>query len=304
MPDLLIIAGPTATGKTDLAVDLAERIPLEVVNGDALQVYRGLDIGTAKPSPETRRRVRHHLIDILDPDQRFSAGEFSRLAREAITDICGRGATPVVVGGSGFYLRALVDGLAEVPPVPEAVRHEVAESIRGHGVTSMWQELHAVDPEFAGGIERTDAQRVSRGLEVYRASGRPLSAWHRCVSESSVGSGNDACWIGLTLPRSLLYDRIQARTERMLEAGWLQEVRDLQTRYGAGAPAFQAIGYRTLIRVLEQQIVLGQAVEEITRDTRRYAKRQLTWFGREQRIHWLTPGDANAALEVWRGANE
>lgn len=309
MSDLLIIAGPTASGKTDLAVALAERMRLEVINGDALQVYRGLDIGTAKPSPEVRSRVRHHLIDILEPDQRFSAGEFARLARRAVADVRSRQATPVVVGGSGFYLRALVDGLAAVPPVPERVRREVAQSVEQRGVSAMWSELHAIDPEFAESVEPSDAQRVSRGLEVHRATGRPLTAWHRARPATDSDPDAEAtplaaCWIGLTLPRSLLYDRIEARTARMLDAGWLREVRDLRRRYPVDAAAFQAIGYRTLVAVLEKRISLEQASKEIIRDTRRYAKRQLTWFRNEPRVHWVAPGCVDAALEVWRGENE
>lgn len=310
MSDLLIIAGPTAVGKTDLAVALADRIRVEVVNGDALQVYRGLDIGTAKPGPAVRERVRHHLIDILDPEERFSAGEFARLAREAVAEIRGRGVTPVVVGGSGFYLQALVDGLASTPEVPPSIRNQVKSELAGRDVTALWRELREIDPDFADSIDPNDPQRVTRGLEVYRATGRSLSAWHRRSEASERVSGDsraaplDACWLGLTLPRALLYDRIRARTERMLEEGWLSEVRDLVERHDADAAAFQAIGYRTLIRVLERQIDLERAAEGITRDTRRYAKRQLTWFRREPRIQWLSPGDVDAALEVWRGVNE
>ncbi len=297
MLGVLVIAGPTATGKTELAIELGDRIPIEIVNADALQVYRQLEIGTAKPSPSQRERVPHHLIDIRDADEPFSAGEFARLARTAIAEIQARGATPVIVGGSGFYLKALFDGLAQIPTTPAPVRAEVAAEIEERGVDAMWQRLHEIDRQFADSISPQDRQRVARGLEVHRATGRTISEWH---SQEGEFPRLHACRVALTLPRPLLYDRIEARTSRMLNAGWLQEVRDLRERYAADAPAFQAIGYRTLVSVLEGRLSSELAFEEITRDTRRYAKRQLTWFRGDSRFTRVVPGDIEGLLRVWR----
>lgn len=301
MADLLVIVGPTAVGKTDLALGLADELPIEVVNADSLQAYRELEIGTAKPSAEQRDAVPHHLIDILPPDQAFSAGEFARLARTAIDDIHRRERIPVVVGGSGFYLRALIDGLAPLPRVPGEVRYRVKRELNRLGSAALWRRLRRVDAEFAHSIDPNDGQRVSRGLEIYEATGTPLGEWHR---QTSVTPSRSVCWLGLTLPRRTLYDRIHVRTERMLRQGWLGEVRTLTAKYGADAPAFQAIGYRTLISVLEHRLTLEQAAETITRDTRRYAKRQLTWFRRDRRIRWLEPANVGEALNAWRGNND
>ena len=301
MPEVLVIAGPTASGKTEMAIDLADRLSIEIVNADALQVYRQLDIGTAKPPANLQEQVPHHLIDILEPDQPFSAGEFARLARAAIADIRSRDAVPVVVGGSGFYLKALFDGLAKIPAIPDGVRKEVGLECDAVGVEVMWQRLHDIDPRFADTVSTHDRQRVVRGLEVHRATGRPISEWHERQDDVPQ---LQLCRAALTVPRQLLYDRIRARTSRMLASGWLQEVRDLRERYASDAPALQAIGYRTLINVLEGRLSSELAFEEITRDTRRYAKRQLTWFRADPRFQWIAAGDIEGLLQVWRQAND
>jgi tRNA dimethylallyltransferase len=290
MDPVLAIVGPTATGKSALAMALAERLGGEIVNADALQVYQGFDVGTAKPRPEERARVPHHLLDILEPNERYSAGEFARRAREAIAEIQGRGRAPIVVGGSGLYLRALFDGLSPVPPGDPEVRRELRERLESEGLAALREELISLDPVTAQRLGAGDTQRVLRALEVALVSGRPLSAW---TAEQPFGTqGIAAVRVGLTLPRSILYDRIAGRVTQMLEAGWLDEVGTLLGRgFSPSLPAFQAIGYRQLVRYLGGMVSLELAVADIVRETRRFAKRQETWFRKEPAVDWFSAQD-------------
>lgn len=287
MLPILAIIGPTATGKSEVGMALAEALGGEIVNADALQVYQGLDIGTAKPSPADRERVPHHLIDVLEPHEAYSAGEFARRAREAIADIQGRGRVPVVVGGSGLYLRALFAGISPIPPGDLTVRQELRERLAAEGLASLREELVRLDPPTAARLPAGDTQRILRALEVARVTGRPLSAW---ISEQPFGTqAIAAVRVGLTLPRAILYDRIAGRVARMLDVGWLGEVEGL-LRLGLSPrlPAFQAIGYRQLVRYLEGSGSLEQAVAEIVKETRRFAKRQETWFRKEPDVTWFS----------------
>ena len=306
---VLSIVGPTATGKSELAVELAERLGGEIINADALQVYRELEIGTAKPEPELRARVRHHLVDVLEPTESFSAGRFTELARAAIGDIQARDKVALVVGGSGLYQRALLEGLAPIPSVPAEVRARVLDEIEAEGLAAAYRRLEAIDPVTAARLAPGDPQRIGRALEIYEFSGKPLSVW---LSESPAEPALPAVRLGLTLSRPILYDRIESRVFRMMENGWVDEVRRLYDRYvvpvraqqseegtprGRNLPAaFQAIGYRELIRFCEGEIAFDVATEEIIRATRRYAKRQLTWFRREEGIHWYDASNASAQL--------
>jgi tRNA dimethylallyltransferase len=290
MEPVLAIVGPTATGKSALGMALAERLGGEIVNADALQVYRGLDIGTAKPGLEDRERVPHHLIDILEPEERYSAGEFARRAREAIAEIQGRGRVAIVVGGSGLYLRALFDGLSPVPAGDPEVRGGLRARLEAEGLAPLREELGRLDPETAGRLGAGDTQRVLRALEVALVSGRPLSAW---IGEQPFGAqGIAAVRVGLTVPRSILYDQIAGRVARMMEAGWAEEVAALLRRgLSPTLPAFQAIGYRQLVRYLEGIGSLELAVSDIVRETRRFAKRQETWFRKEPEVTWFSAQD-------------
>lgn len=287
-PPIVAVVGPTAVGKSALGMELAERLPEEgeIINADALQVYRGLDIGTAKPPPEDLRRVRHHLVDILGPEERYSAGEFARRAREAIAEIRERGRRPIVVGGSGLYLRALLEGISPVPQGDPEVRRALRDELDRVGVAPLYEELRAVDPETADRVAAGDSQRILRALEVARVSGVPLSRW---IARRPYGEDRlDALRIGLTLPRSVLYDAIEQRVARMVGQGWVDEVEKLLSGgLSPALPGFQAIGYRQIARHLRGECSLERAVEESVRATRRYAKRQLTWFRKEPGIHWF-----------------
>jgi tRNA dimethylallyltransferase len=294
---LIAILGATATGKSEVALALAESLAGEIVNADALQVYRGFDVGTAKPSPEERARVPHHLIDILDPHERWSAGEFARRARAAIAGIEERGHVPIVVGGSGLYLRALFEGISPIPPGDPEVRSELRRALAEEGLAALAAELARVDPETAARLGAGDTQRILRALEVARVSGRPLSSW---IAEQPFGTQRvDAVRVGLTLPRSVLYDRIAGRVARMVEEGWVEEVARLLARgLDPGLPAFQAIGYRQIVRHLEGEWSLEQAVGETVKATRRFAKRQETWFRREPDVTWFSAQDFNRRISL------
>jgi len=285
----LAVVGATCTGKSALALALARRFDAELVNADALQVYRGLDRGTAKPDAAARATVPHHLIDILDPREPFSAGEFARRARAAIADIESRGRRAIVVGGSGFYLRALERGLAVLPPVPPEIRDALQARLELEGAAALHRELAERDPELAARLPPGDRQRVLRGLEILEATGRPLSQWQR---ETTPLEGASVVVIGLTLPRSVLYDRIATRAYAMLSDGWLDEIRQLlHDGVPESAPAFQAIGYRQLIRHVQGACTLEQAMADTIQATRRYAKRQETWFRRERVVAWFRSPD-------------
>ena len=297
----LVIVGATATGKSSLAMAVAASREGEIVNADALQVYRGFDIGTAKPTAADRKRVPHHLLDILDPAEPFSAGEFARRARAAIEAIQKRERLPIIVGGSGLYVRALLEGISELPPPDPALREELRDRCRQEGLEGLRNRLAELDPATAARIESGDSQRTLRALEVVLSTGRPLSKW---VADQPFGAQRmDAEKVGLTLARTLLYDRIEERIGRMLEAGWVDEVaRLLASGLTPDAPAFQAIGYRQLARHLTGDLSLEEAVAEVVLATRRYAKRQETWFRRESGIHWLDVdevGDPVTEVLAW-----
>ncbi len=286
MATVLVILGATATGKSALALQIAAHIGAEIVNADALQVYRGLDIGTAKPSHGDRAAVSHHLVDILSPEEGYSAGEFARLAGAALDDIAARGRAALVVGGSGLYLHALFRGLADLPAVDPGIRRALAERLGREGLPALRAELERLDPPSAVRLKPNDTQRTLRALEVQKTTGRPLSFWlARSPAPPNPRPGMRR--IGLTLPRGVLYDRIKSRVERMVADGWLDEVRGLQRAgFEPTCPAFQAIGYSQWVRHLGGELSFDAAVAEIVKATRRYAKRQETWFRREAGVVW------------------
>jgi tRNA dimethylallyltransferase len=290
---VLVLLGPTAVGKSALALDLAAELGGEIVNADALQVYRGFDVGTGKATSEEQRRVRHHLLDLLSPDQALSAGEFARRARQAILEVRGRGRLPLVVGGSGLYLRALLAGISPMPTIPPALRAWLRGAAARGELPRLRRWLRVLDPEGAERTREGDAQRTLRALEVALASGRPQGWW---IAQQPFADGAlPAIRVGLTLPRAILYDRIAGRVSAMVAAGWVGEVENiLKAGWDPGLPAFQAIGYRQLAQHLRGEIKLDQAVEETIRATRRFAKRQITWFRAEADVTWFDTSDPSA----------
>jgi len=299
---LLVVAGPTASGKSRLGLEAAEALDGEVVSADAFAVYRGLDIGTDKPDREARSRVPHHLVDVVDPSTRFSAGDWAARAAAAIDDIRARGRTPVVVGGSHFYLRALVLGLFPSPPADPAVRARLAAEWRTDPL-SLHARLRAVDPDSAERIAPADRQRVIRALEVFETSGRSLSEAWRATRRTP---RYRALFVAPNRSRSELYVRIDQRVERMFAGGLVEEVRQL---LGVGVPrdahAFKAIGYRDVISLIEERCDLDTAIATTKRSSRNLAKRQLSWLRHleEGTLKWVEPAEHGGVTELvslWR----
>jgi tRNA dimethylallyltransferase len=296
---LLAILGPTGTGKTRVAVALAEHWPIEVVSVDSRQVYRRLDIGTAKPTADERRCVPHHLVDVVEPDERYDAARFARDAAAAIAAVRARGRWPVLVGGTGLYYRAFVRGLLPRPPADMDLRASLRAEARTAGPEALHRRLHHLDSDAAARLHPRDVLRVSRALEVILQSGAPArwtgpGAW----GETSTAPAYRVVAIGLTAPRPALYAALDARVDRMVAAGLVDEVRALLAAgFSTALPAMQGIGYRHLSPVVRGGR-LEPAVTVMKRDTRRYAKRQWTWFAREPDLTWLeiAPGDVSGAL--------
>ncbi len=287
-PRIAAIVGATATGKTDLAMMLAQAVGGEIVNADSRQVYCGMDIGTAKPTVQQRTEVRHHLIDIIDPDEPFTLAIFLDLAKAALDDIWSRGRLPILVGGTGQYVRALLEGwrVPRVPPNRE-LRARLEAIAARDGPAALASELLAVDPVSAADIDVRNTRRVVRAVEVTLATGRPFSAWQKKVKpdfESSV--------IGLRLERAALYERIDHRVDVMLASGLVDEVRKLLAAgYGCALPSMASIGYREICAHLRNELTLAEAVARIKTETHRLVRLQHAWFRlADPRIHWLDAG--------------
>ncbi len=287
---LVILLGPTGAGKSRTAVDLALKFGGEIINGDSIQVYKGFDVGTDKPSLEARKGVPHHLIDAVEPGVQFTAADFVREALRAAGDITGRGRVPFVVGGTGLYLRALVDGLFPGPGRDPALRAELEAEAREKGLDALFLELEGVDPAYARKIRNRDRVRIVRALEVYRLTRRPLSE-HFLGTKSPTGAFN-ILKIGLELEREALYRLIEERVDRMFECGLLDEVRGLLARgIPEDAPPFRALGYRHVLACLRGDISVAEARALTKVDTRHYAKRQTTWFRKMAGVTWFSPDD-------------
>jgi tRNA dimethylallyltransferase len=281
---LLVIAGPTGVGKTATAVALGARVPLEVVSADSRQVYRFMDVATGKPTAAERAAARHHLVDVVDPDDRYQAARFRREAASIIVDVHRRGRLPVVVGGTGLYIRALLRGLDPAPPADPAFRQHLVAVAAREGRAALHARLAAASPAVARRLHPHDQVRVIRALERLRD---PRAAAEE-VRWREDGGEYDVVYVGLTMPRAALAARLAARAASMAAAGLAAEVEGLLARgYDAALPAMQGIGYREFVRVVRGQLDARSAVTLMQRDTVRYAKRQMTWFAREPGIEWL-----------------
>ena len=295
-PIVWIIAGPTASGKSSLSVHLAERFRGEIVNCDSLQLYRHFDIGTAKPSPAERSRVPHHLFDVLEPEEQSSAGEYARRARTVLAEITGRGGLPIVVGGTGFYLRALVDGLFAGPSRHPELRKRLRRRAAAKGPSYPHRLLSRLDPESAARIHPNDLPKTIRAVEVCLLSRGRMSDLFRQGREPLAGFVVRK--IGLNPPRDELRQRINARTKAMFEQGLVQEVSELLEKgCPAAAPPLQSVGYRQALDYLLGKISLRDAVRYAQAATRQYAKRQMTWFRREAGMVWFAGFGDDAALQ-------
>jgi tRNA dimethylallyltransferase len=293
---IVVICGPTGVGKTAVAVAVGQALGAEVVGADAMQVYRGMDIGTAKPTAVEKTAVRHHLIDVVDPDQPFDAACYARLARQVICELHGRGIGALVVGGTGLYIRALTEGLFDVAASNEVLRRELARQAQRHGAAAMHARLAQVDPDTAARLHPNDAFRVVRALEVYHVTGRPLSAHHR--DHGFADRPFDVLKIGLTMDRPALYRRLDQRVQAMIAAGLLDEVKGLlDAGYKPQLKSMQSIGYRHMAAFVQGTLPWDDAVAAFKRDTRRYAKRQMTWFRTDTQVCWYDPMQADAVIQ-------
>lgn len=293
---VIVLVGPTASGKTAVSLPLAERLGAEIISADSRQIYRHMDIGTAKPTVAERARVPHHFIDILDPDQDYSAGEFGIRGREEIERILSRGRVPLVVGGSGLYIRSLVDGFFDGPPADPEVRSTIERRLAVGGVEELLGELRRVDPLFAARVDPTKPRRMIRALEVFHVTGVPISQLHQ---DLKVEIPFTLRIFGLAWPKPALQKRIGDRCTMMLEGGLLDEVEDLVRRgYSPGLNALNTVGYAEGFAFRAGEITRDEMVELFCRNTRRYAKRQMTWFRRDKRIEWIDMREGREAEGV------
>ena len=287
---MLLLAGPTGAGKTDWALRLAENAPVEIVSVDSAQVYRGLDVGTAKSSPEVRARIPHHLIDICEPSETYSAGRFVGDALRSIREIHARRRVPLLVGGTMLYLRSLLDGLSNLPAASPQLRRELDGRAAALGWPALHAELARLDPVAAARIAVADSQRIQRALEVCLTTGEPISHLQRS-RESPLADFAVRYWLLCPSDRTILKERIARRFDAMMDAGFLDEVRRLRDRgdLTAAHPSMRAVGYRQLWAHLEGEYDLEEAGRRAVAATRQLAKRQLTWMRAEQRAEWLDP---------------
>lgn len=288
-PKIVIICGPTGVGKTSLAVELAQHFGSQIVGADSMQVYRYMDIGTAKPTAAEQARVAHHMIDIIAPDESFDAARYAECAGTKIFEMDRQKITPFVVGGTGLYIKALLHGLFDAEGFDADVRCKLKQEAEAHGVESLHERLGRLDPESAKRLHPNDRYRVLRALEVVETTGKPISRYHREHGFSE--QPFDALQIALRMDRPLLYARINQRVEAMIASGFLEEVKSLLARgYLADLKSMQSIGYRHMVDFLAGRLTWQECLRTLKRDHRRYAKRQLTWFGADPQIIWKEAG--------------
>ena len=303
MNNIICLAGPTASGKTALAVELAKLTNGEVVSCDSMQIYRRMTIGTAKPVPEEMDGIRHHMIDIIDPDEDFSVSKYCEMATPIVEDIIARGKTAIIAGGTGLYMDSLVKGNDFAPFPATGQRERLEAKLAAVGLDAMLAELAAVDPEAAERSQR-NPRRVIRALEVFYETGETITAHNKRTQ--AIPPRFDPLWIGLDFePRKLLYDRIDLRVDIMLQQGLLEEIRELlSSGISPDCTAMQAIGYKEFVQALRGNMSIEEAADDLKQASRRYAKRQLTWFKRNKNIHWLTRTAETSPEEILEKARQ
>ena len=295
-PKIIVICGPTGVGKTGFAIRLAQCFGGEIVGADSMQIYRFMDIGTAKPTAAEKAAVAHHLVDIVDPRDDFDAAEYARYAHACLAELLPKKILPFVTGGTGLYIKSLLYGLSEAAPSDPKIRRALNRELELVGAARMHRQLTQIDGAAALRIHPNDGYRIVRALEVYSITGQPISDHHAAHGFKDLRY--DALQIGLTVPREQLYQRIDKRVEMMLDQGFLDEVRSLlDNGYSPTLKSMQSLGYRHMVEYIQGRLGWEEAVRLMKRDHRRYAKRQLTWFGADTRVHWLAPEQTDAAVQ-------
>jgi tRNA dimethylallyltransferase len=287
-PKIIIICGPTAVGKTTVAVDLAQYLEGQIIGADSMQIYKFMDIGTAKPTTEERARVVHHMVDFVRPDKPYDAAQYAATARTKIIELDQQGIAPIVVGGTGLYIKALLHGLFDDRVSDPQIRDRLKSEIDDRGIRILYQRLSRLDPETAKRLHPNDSYRILRALEVIEATGQAISKHHQ--KHGFFDRPFESLKIGLNLDRALLYERINRRVDAMISAGFLAEVKGLLARgYAANQKPMQSIGYRHMVDYIEDRLSWEECIRTLKRDHRRYAKRQLTWFRADPEIIWKEP---------------
>ncbi|MEH7226114.1 tRNA (adenosine(37)-N6)-dimethylallyltransferase MiaA [Bacillus sp. JJ1566] len=296
---LVVLIGPTAVGKTKLSIELAKKLNAEIISGDSMQIYKGMDIGTAKVSFDEMEGIPHHLIDIKEPHESFSVAEFQAVVRNLISDIHSRGKLPMIVGGTGLYIQSVIYDyqFTDDASNPE-YRNNLEQQVAEHGVGSLYQELKEIDPESAERIHPNNVRRVIRALEIYKTTGKTMTEY---MEEQQQELIFDVALVGLTMEREKLYERINKRVDLMVESGLLDEVSTFYSQGLRDCQSIQAIGYKELYGYLDGSLSLEAAINQLKQNTRRYAKRQLTWFRNKMDVKWF---DMTAKNEFQEKFNE
>ena len=294
-PKVVVIVGPTASGKTTVSIELAKKINGEIISADSMQIYKYMDIGTAKPTLDEMQGIKHYMLDVVMPDETFNVAKYKSMAESAIEEILKKGKVPIIVGGTVLYVNTLVDGIefADVPG-DEEYRNELIEKGYREGAMSIYKELEKVDSESAKKIDPNNIRRVARALEIYKVTGKTKT---QLDIESRKEVKYDYRLFGMEWDRETLYNRIDLRVDKMIEAGLIDEVRNVTEKFKISNTAVQGLGYKEVIEFLNGNISYEEMIEKLKLETRHYAKRQLTWFRRDKRIKWIKP-DENATCVI------
>ncbi len=296
-PNVVVLCGPTAVGKTAISIEMAKLFNGEIISADSMQIYRYMDIGTAKPTVCERAAVSHHIIDIIDPDEPFDAAKYGKMAHDIIIKLNEKGTVPFVAGGTGLYIKALVHGLFRAAPYDLEIRKRLIQESNEFGSDFLYNRLRAVDPKAARRIHPNDIYRIIRALEIYEVSGNPISIYHQ--AHAFKDHRYRVLKFGLNVGREALYDRINLRVDNMIESGFVQEVRELLNRgYPKDLKPMQSIGYRHMVSFLEGRVEWDEAIRTLKRDTRRYAKRQMTWFRKDPDLQWKDPDNLDEIIRI------
>ena len=295
-PKVIVICGPTASGKTALSIELAKKINGEIISSDSMQIYKNMDIGTAKPSKEEMQGIQHYLLDFVEPNQRYSVAEFKKDAENAIEEILKKGKTPIIVGGTGLYVDSLIYGIEyQDIELDEKYRNELEQRADAEGLSKFYEEAQQIDPQAMEKISPNDKKRILRVLEIYKATGKNKTEQE--IESRKKGVKYDYKVFAINWERELLYERINKRVDIMIEQGLVKEVENLLQQYQEFPTAMQGLGYKEVVEYLQDEITYEEMIEKIKMETRRYAKRQITWFKKNKQTIWIGPHDLQKILD-------